>query len=794
MLHIVFPVLHGDTLAAAFTHSCVMCSIDFDLNNVVKQENLQDNAEPNSHTGYQPSLNLFSQYQLPQMQTLGQRSEQQQQVHPPLQSQSESQRQQAVQLPPGTKRLACSNCRRRRKKCDLNFPCGNCVKLRLSCNINGEDLRKKRYAASYVKSLESHIAYLENSFRDLAEKACPDDSGLRKSLMLDDIVSGFMSAPSSGNTSNFKDISNTIKETDPTVDEGADSMKELLEFAGTKRNVRTPESVGEPPEKKKEAFQKGSLYPDDMKSKSLNNLAAAPVMMTLGSSTSSTSSQNEISNMDRLTGDERISDLNNTVIVRPSGDGLNQNSLNNDPRILKSLSNFYRWLYPGHFIFLHRESFLYGFFNHAKNDYQGSPYCSVELIYAMCAVGSRLSSDLQPMSEEYYKKSKTALLKLVFDDHSVARITTVQALFCLAFYELGKGDTQLAWYFSGLAIRVGYDMGFQLDPEVWITADDDIVTGRTKLTKSELRIRSRIYWGCFVADHLISLLLGRTASLSVSNSTIPESDELPEIQGVEDFRFASQHVLQVSLPLKNMIILSRIVQIFTTQIFIEPLETKHKVAHLIKFNLKVFNWRQLLPDFLKWSKEKLRDHEVSTDPTISYFWYLYYIVLLTFNKPFIEDCDESRTVVGELVDDVKMLFDGFRIKFGGFQKASLCQLYACLLAINSLIKLTCYANVGTVGAGTRFSSRPPHAPHCDHSPQCTRRLEQLGFFSNVFHYQMSPQFGLARRLQEDARYNLQQEKQTVNQVCNSSYIHDFTLSNEIDDMIKELFGLDDVLL
>lgn len=763
-----------------------MYSIDFDLNNVVKQETLEDNVEPVNQPAYRQNLNLFSQHQPSQFHIP------QQQSNPQQQSQSH---QQQVQLPPGTKRLACSNCRRRRKKCDLNFPCGNCIKLKLTCNINGEDLRKKRYAASYVKSLESHIAYLENSFRDLVEKACPEDSDLRRNLMLDDIISGFMSAPSSNNNGNLKSNSTATKESDPIGDEETDSMRALLEFAGTKRNSGTPDPLIDPPEKKKKkTFHKGSLYPDDTKSKPFTNMAAAPAMMALGSSTSSTSSQNDMSKMDKTTSDERISDLNKTVIVRPSGDKLDQNSLNNDPKILKSLSNFYRWLYPGHFIFLHRESFLYGFFNHAKNNYRGSPYCSVELIYAMCAVGSRLSSDLQSMSEDYYEKSKTALLKLVFDDHSVARITTVQALFCLAFYELGKGDTQLAWYFSGLAIRVGYDMGFQLDPEVWITADDDIVTGRTKLTKSELRIRSRIYWGCFVADHLISLLLGRTASLSVSNSTIPESDELPEIQGVEDFRFASQHVLQVSLPLKNMIILSRIVQIFTTQIFIETLETEQKVAHLIRFNLKVFNWRQLLPDFLKWSKEKLRDHDISTDPTISYFWYLYYIVLLTFNKPFIEDCEESKTVVGELVDDVKMLFDGFRIKFGGFQKASLCQLYACLLAINSLIKLTCYADVGSVGAGTKFSPRPPHAPHCDHSPQCTRRLEQLGFFSNVFHLQMSPQFGLPRRLQEDAKYNSEQEKQTVNQVCNSSYIHDFTLSNEIDDMIKELFGLGDALL
>ena len=120
---------------------------------------------------------------------------------------------------------------------------------------------------------------------------------------------------------------------------------------------------------------------------------------------------------------KRISDLKTTVIVRGLNDD-NPNSINNDPRILKSLSNFYKWLYPGYFIFVHRESFLYGFFNHSKNNYEDSSYCSVELIYAMCAVGSRLTPDLQEYSEVYYQRSKKTLLQLVFDEQSCLLYTS----------------------------------------------------------------------------------------------------------------------------------------------------------------------------------------------------------------------------------------------------------------------------------------------------------------------------------------------------------------------------------
>lgn len=463
---------------------------------------------------------------------------------------------------------------------------------------------------------------------------------------------------------------------------------------------------------------------------------------------------------DRI-GEKRISDLKTTIIKRPVSNYSNEYCINTDPLILQSLSNFYRWLYPGHFIFVHRESFLYGFFNHAKNNYADSHYCSTELIYAMCAIGSRLSPELQNMSEWYYEQSKKTLLKLVFDEHSTASITTVQALFCLAFYELGKGCNQLAWYFSGLAIRVGYDMGFQLDPKVWYTEDS-----KSQLTESELEIRSRIYWGCYIADHFICLMLGRTSTLSVSNSTIPESDELPEVEGTEEFRFIGKHVLQISLPLKNLIILSRIVQVFTSKIFIESDDTSVRVQLLIVFNSQVFQWRQSLPGFLQWSKKLLQDEEVSTDPTVSYFWYYYYIVLLTFNKPFLEESEESRGVVVEILEDLITLFNNFEKKLGNYNYATLYQLFACLLAITCLKKLL------IINESNRDWEK------------------QLRFFHSIFYEKLSPAYKLPNKLQEDDNLEDEQEKQTaLNQVNNINYTHDFSLSNEIDDMIKELFGI-----
>lgn len=714
--------------------------------------------------------------------------------------------------PNGKKRLSCSNCRKRRKKCDLGYPCGSCTKLGIDCNINEEDLRKKRYSSTYVKSLEAHIAYLETNLKTMVDKAYPNNTAVLNNLMIGDVMSGLI--PEGHDITKGKIDITRSKEVptcanNPNIDYGILPNTSFNQ----NNNETTLKKIGGKqqylPETTKKPFVKGSLYPEGPvthnprpKTHSTTSTGSLKSVSSMSSSAQSalgtdevgaiTNTTNGVSNTNITTsidsidqqlstatattgvvhpwpekiGKERISDLKTTVIKRPVSSSSDEYNINTDPLILQSLSNFYTWLYPGHFIFVHRESFLYGFFNHSKNNYADSHYCSTELVYAMCAIGSRLSPELQNMSEIYYEQSKTTLLKLVFDERITASITTVQALFCLAFYELGKGCNQLAWYFSGLAIRVGYDMGFQLDPKVWYTDDS-----KSQLTESELEIRSRIYWGCYIADHFICLMLGRTSTLSVSNSTIPESDELPEVEGTEEFKFIGKHVLQISLPLKNLIILSRIVQVFTSKIFIESDETNLRVELLNTFNSQVFQWRQSLPGFLQWSKKLLKDEDISTDPTISYFWYYYYIVLLTFNKPFLEESEESRNVVIEILDDLETLFNNFNKKFGNFNYATLYQLYACLLAITCLKKLIILND--NIKGNNKVIWKT-----------------QLNHFHSIFYSKLSPSYALPGKLQEDVSLEAEQEKQTaLNQVNNINYTHDFSLSNEIDDMIKELFGI-----
>lgn len=75
-------------------------------------------------------------------------------------------------------------------------------------------------------------------------------------------------------------------------------------------------------------------------------------------------------------------------------------------------------------------------------DPQTYTYCSEELVYSIVALSSKISSIQQVESEsyEYHKKTR----RLVFDKLNVPKITTIQTLLCLAFYDLGEGDNSSA--------------------------------------------------------------------------------------------------------------------------------------------------------------------------------------------------------------------------------------------------------------------------------------------------------------------------------------------------------------
>jgi transcription factor-like protein len=185
--------------------------------------------------------------------------------------------------------------------------------------------------------------------------------------------------------------------------------------------------------------------------------------------------------------------------------------------VVRALMDFFRWQYP-HFMFVYREAFLRDHFG----DRRDCKYWSAALLMSLCALGTLVSDDedQRSLSGQFFLAAESIVMVSGLTRPS---IPTVQAFLCLAFYEIGRGNLSKGWGFSGIAFRMAQDMGFQRDPKNWMSHDASLASSE------DVEIRRRIYWGCFISDKLISLILGRPVHLAYDAAEVDPLKTLPYI-------------------------------------------------------------------------------------------------------------------------------------------------------------------------------------------------------------------------------------------------------------------------
>mmetsp|Transcript_5382 Transcript_5382/g.6241 ORF Transcript_5382/g.6241 Transcript_5382/m.6241 type:complete len:749 (+) Transcript_5382:2399-4645(+) len=371
------------------------------------------------------------------------------------------------------------------------------------------------------------------------------------------------------------------------------------------------------------------------------------------------------------------------------------NNFNKDPNILHCLKLFFTWQYPDHNMFIFREAFLIDFFDPKPN----SLYCSRNLVLSICALGSRMSDDdkIYSRSIEFYNEARVSLLSQL--DHP--SITSLQSFLLLAFYDICDGSNSSGWMLSGNAMRMGFDLGFQLNPEVWFLKSHD------DLSPLDVAIRSRIYWGSYMADHFISLLLGRPSLLKISDATIPETDDLPDLEWIDDYRYLdpkseAKKDTQISNPLKNVIKLINISDSMLNDIFTrseddhdknnDDINLLSRMEKLSEYNSHIMKWKESLPEDLAWDKSFLQ--ETADNPTLLCIRYYYYILILCLNRPFVgisKSAEEEHhlspaIICTNAIEDLYVAIRRFK-ETHGLRRASIFMVYCSILSI-SVILLT----------------------------------------------------------------------------------------------------------
>lgn len=320
-----------------------------------------------------------------------------------------------------------------------------------------------------------------------------------------------------------------------------------------------------------------------------------------------------------------------------------------DVDVYESISSFFKWQYSSNYLFIHRESFLFHFL---QQDFENA-FVSEDLIYSIAALGSRFSSKrkLQLKADDYFKQSMEKAFSNSATheiDFSSATLTRLQSLLCLSFFEISRGNLTSGWLLSGIAFRIGSNIGFERDPSEWENEHPSLHSVRSGYPFDLTVVRRRIYWGTYIADHFISLIFGRYPSLKRIETSIGPSSDLYNLTNIRDFLFydpvlESCHASDVIVPLEALVTLARISESMLLDVF-APISTtietdekrnthiKQRLLSLQSYNRQLDEWVNSLPPALSVDKQELQQHGhnyVNISARCSYF-----LTRLSLNRPF----------------------------------------------------------------------------------------------------------------------------------------------------------------
>ncbi|KAL3476208.1 putative fungal-specific transcription factor [Aspergillus californicus] len=151
-----------------------------------------------------------------------------------------------------------------------------------------------------------------------------------------------------------------------------------------------------------------------------------------------------------------------------------------------------------------------------REELDDTPFYSEVLTNAMCAIGSAFEARYHPtfitfpksLSEFFADRAK-ALLEIELDSPCVA---TVQALVILSCHEGAANRDARGWLYSGMSMRLAFDLGLHLDMTPYVEKGD--------MNAFEADVRRIAFWGSYTADHFWGFYLGRPFRMNAGDITV----------------------------------------------------------------------------------------------------------------------------------------------------------------------------------------------------------------------------------------------------------------------------------
>ncbi|KAM0265349.1 hypothetical protein ACHAQJ_000190 [Trichoderma viride] len=408
---------------------------------------------------------------------------------------------------------ACTECRKKRAKCDGQKPCGRCrFQKDVECVYEIPIRQSKEHLRNEIENLRLRQRSSDQVFAALIRPQLWEEvlSRLRGGQSVESISEWLAGLPSDEPTPN----SAYAQHTDPSLGGGGHDLSSMQAYGDASGGSLPPmdltigsgagslqmpvmsndiEGTPASPWHFSSRSQAGGStrsgsHPD------LMNWAAdagGPPQSRVGSWAENMQADHLPDGIQRFWGLEHIlAPLNEPGMKQPPG---TWTSITNDVNLVQHLlALYFCWEYPT-FASLSKEHFL--------RDFQDGRhrYCSPILVNALLALGCRFST--QPMtranphdpysSGDHFFKESQRLFNDEIDHHS---LTTIQALGIMSIREASCGRDSESWYYAGQSIRLALEMGLHR------THDDD--------DEDELAVQAATFWGAFALDHAWSLATG----------------------------------------------------------------------------------------------------------------------------------------------------------------------------------------------------------------------------------------------------------------------------------------------
>ncbi|KAJ5761528.1 hypothetical protein N7533_003567 [Penicillium manginii] len=148
---------------------------------------------------------------------------------------------------------------------------------------------------------------------------------------------------------------------------------------------------------------------------------------------------------------------------------------------------------------------------------------------AMCAIGCAFETRFHPSFVtfpktlvDFFGDRARSLLEAELDFPSVA---TVQAMVILSSHEIGNGMDSRGWLYSGMAIRLAFDLALHID------MSSHVLKG--VISAADADLRRTVFWAAYIVDHQLGFHLGRPFRTNMDDVTVgkPSQDCCNQSQG-----------------------------------------------------------------------------------------------------------------------------------------------------------------------------------------------------------------------------------------------------------------------